>query len=168
LKAVAEISTQLYCYTSGFSQERSVIKDRNKSTRGQSWLLNIIIYGPIAFGETIGDFLSSFGIYLQDPFGCNRRMPYRNPHLFSDEPEETMTDSFNSPQLPDIEIERLDVGPGLLAQLMEDETPLEETEAPAIVTTDLFPYFCPPQSSFKYANETKQASKASFDLHAMS
>jgi hypothetical protein len=42
------------------------------------------------------------------------------------------------PILP--EVERLNVGPDLLAQLMKDETPLLETDAPATVMTSLFQY----------------------------
>ena len=37
-----------------------------------------------------------------------------------------------------VEIERLEAGPDLLAQLMEDENPLDETHTPAGVTTILF------------------------------
>jgi hypothetical protein len=48
-----------------------------------------------------------------------------------------MTDSFDSAR-GDIEIERLEAGPDLLAQLMEDDIPLAETEAPDIVKTALF------------------------------
>ena len=48
-----------------------------------------------------------------------------------------MTSSFNS-TLGNLEIERLEVGPDLLVQLMEDDIPLPETEAPGIVKTDLF------------------------------
>lgn len=156
LNAAAEISTQLYCHAIDIPRgERFGIQGRQKA---KLWSLKAIIYGPVALEDTIGDFLSSYGMYLQDPLGCNRRVPYRNPHLFSDEPDEIMTDSFQSP-LPDIEIERLDVGLGLLAQLMEDEAPLEETEAPPIVTTDLFPYFTPPQSLEEYADETYRHQK---------
>jgi hypothetical protein len=48
-----------------------------------------------------------------------------------------MTDSFNS-QIEDQEIERLEAGPDLLAQLMEDDITLPETEAPDLVKTALF------------------------------
>jgi hypothetical protein len=48
-----------------------------------------------------------------------------------------MTDSFDS-ALVNLEVERLEAGPDLLAQLMEGDIPLPETEAPAIVTASLF------------------------------
>jgi SWI/SNF-related matrix-associated actin-dependent regulator of chromatin subfamily A3 len=48
-----------------------------------------------------------------------------------------MSDSFDS-ALGNLEIERLEAGPDLLAQLMKDDVPLPETEAPSIITTSLF------------------------------
>jgi SWI/SNF-related matrix-associated actin-dependent regulator of chromatin subfamily A3 len=48
-----------------------------------------------------------------------------------------MADAFDS-LLGNLEIENLEAGPNLLAQLMEEELPLLETEAPAIVKTPLF------------------------------
>jgi len=50
-----------------------------------------------------------------------------------------MTESFHSP-LVDVEVEVFDIGPDLLAQLMADQAPLPETEAPTIVKTALFRY----------------------------
>jgi SWI/SNF-related matrix-associated actin-dependent regulator of chromatin subfamily A3 len=108
-----------------------------------SWSLNVIIYGPVSLEKTVGDFMTSCQMYLQDPLCCDHSVVYRNPHIMSSETGETiMTDCFQS-TLGNLEIERLDVGPDLLAQLMEDETPLRETDAPAIVTATLFPYFTP-------------------------
>lgn len=88
----------------------------------------------------MGDYLTKHKKYLQDPSGCDRNVVYRNPHIISTETEEAvMTEAF---YLPDnhLEIERLQIGPDLLAQLMENETPLPETEAPPIITTPLFPH----------------------------
>jgi hypothetical protein len=48
-----------------------------------------------------------------------------------------MADSFDSP-LGNLEIEKLEAGPDLLAQLMEEEIPLLEAGAPVIVKTLLF------------------------------
>jgi len=48
-----------------------------------------------------------------------------------------MTDSFDL--VPgNLEIERLEAGPDLLAQLIEDDIPLPEAEVPGIVKTTLF------------------------------
>jgi SWI/SNF-related matrix-associated actin-dependent regulator of chromatin subfamily A3 len=84
-------------------------------------------------------------MYLQDPLGCDRRVPYRNPHIMPPETGEIlMTDPLRS-LAGNLEIERLDVGPDLLAKLMaDDEAPLGETEATDIVTTKLYrfvPYY---------------------------
>ena len=77
-------------------------------------------------------------MYLQDPLGCERCVPYRNPHVIQpDSGDIVMTSSFNS-ALGSLEIKRLETGPDLLAQLMEDDIPLPETEAPDIVKTALF------------------------------
>lgn len=88
--------------------------------------------------EVIGELLSKYQMYLQDPVGCERSVLYRNPHLLSPESEEyVIADAFDS-LLGNLEIEKLEAGPDLLAQLMEEELPLLETEAPAIVKTPLF------------------------------
>jgi SWI/SNF-related matrix-associated actin-dependent regulator of chromatin subfamily A3 len=77
-------------------------------------------------------------MYLQDPLRCKRSVSYRNPHIIQPDSGETvMTDSFDLP-LEGQEIERLEAGPDLLAQLMEDNIPLPETEAPDIVKAALF------------------------------
>lgn len=77
-------------------------------------------------------------MYLQDPLGCEVSVPYRNPHIVTLDSDETvMSDSFDL-AFENLEIERLEAGPDLLAQLMEDEVPLPETEAPDIVRTALF------------------------------
>jgi len=60
-----------------------------------------------------------------------------------------MADSFGSDS-GNLEIERLEAGPDLLAELMKDEIPLPETEAPAIVKTALFPYVSPSPYSFLF------------------
>jgi SWI/SNF-related matrix-associated actin-dependent regulator of chromatin subfamily A3 len=142
LHHVSDIQTQLYCYpklvvhTGGTTHQS--IRRRGKQTL--LWYLNIIIFGTEKLGENIGEYLSNRKMYLQDPVGCTRSVAYRNPHIFPPDSGETvMTDSFDLTS-ENLEIERLNVGPDLLAQLMEDETPLAETEAPGIVTTALFPY----------------------------
>jgi SWI/SNF-related matrix-associated actin-dependent regulator of chromatin subfamily A3 len=137
---VAAIKTQLYCHSKlefpleGGSRQNG----RRWGKPSQSWFLNIIIFGRECLGERLGEYLSKHKMYLQDPLGCERCVPYRNPHIIQPESCETlMTDSFDSAG-GDIEIERLEAGPDLLAQLMEDDIPLPETEAPDIVKTALF------------------------------
>jgi len=139
LADAVELSTQLYCYTTPKIPHNGKRKDSGRRRAAQSWLLNIIIYGPRVLEESIGDFLSKRQIYLQDPLGCERRVVYRNPHIIQpEEGLEIMTDGIES-SLGNLEIERLEEGPDLLEKLMEDDVPLEETEALPIIKTTLFP-----------------------------
>jgi SWI/SNF-related matrix-associated actin-dependent regulator of chromatin subfamily A3 len=140
LEAAVEINTQLYCHSKlelspgGGSRQNG--RRRGKSL--QLWFLNIIIFGREGLEDTLGEYLSKRKMYLQDPRGCERCVPYRNPHIIQLDFDETvMTSSFDS-ALGSLEIERLEVGPDLLAQLMEDDIPLPEAEAPDIVKTGLF------------------------------
>lgn len=137
---VPELQTQLYCHSKlEFNTGKgSAGSGRHRGKQLQSWLLNILLFGPPELEEKIGAYLSRHKMYLQDPIGCERNVPYRNPHIIpSDSGEVIMTTSFES-NPGDLEIERLQVGPDLLAQLMEDDVPLPETEAPEIVKTPLF------------------------------
>jgi SWI/SNF-related matrix-associated actin-dependent regulator of chromatin subfamily A3 len=137
---VAEINTQLDCHSKlEFSLEGNTQQNGRRSGKPSlSWFLNIIIFGREGLEEKVGEYLSKRKMYLQDPIGCQRGVPYRNPHIIQPDSGETvMTTSFDSP-LEDREIEQLEAGPDLLAQLMEDEISLPETDAPVIVKTDLF------------------------------
>lgn len=135
MEAVAEIETQLYCHSK--SGKPSTGKRRGRS-RPQPWFLNIIIFGVEGLEDKVGVYLSKRKMYLQDPRSCERVVPYRNPHIIQPESGDTMMTKLVDPELWDLEVERLQVGPDLLAQLMEDEVPLLEAEAPDIVTTNLF------------------------------
>jgi hypothetical protein len=134
--------TQLYCH-SRFELSAGNATSRGSRRRGkpsQTWFLNIIIFGPKGLEDRIGEYFSRFRMYLQDPLGCERCVPYINPHIFPPDSGETiMADSFNSP-LGDIEVEQLEARPDLLALLVEENTPLLEIEVPYIVTTPLFAY----------------------------
>lgn len=45
--------------------------------------LSVIVYGHIDIYNDIGAFFQSCDMYLQDPVGCDRNVPYRNPHRLS-------------------------------------------------------------------------------------
>ena len=45
--------------------------------------LSILIYGPFRNFDAVGNYVEECGFYLQDPEGCNRNVPYRNPHRLS-------------------------------------------------------------------------------------
>jgi SWI/SNF-related matrix-associated actin-dependent regulator of chromatin subfamily A3 len=130
---------QVYCYSRlDVPVQLLQTSKSRKAKTSRSWFLNVIIYGTVALQEIIAGFLSKHRMYLQDPVNCDRHVLYRNPHMIS-LGDVVMTDSFDSP-LATLEIERLNVGPDLLAQLMEEQVPLLETEAPGIVITPLFRY----------------------------
>ncbi|KAI9640654.1 hypothetical protein NHQ30_010958 [Ciborinia camelliae] len=133
------IETQLYCHSKDQLRHEGNLRQRGRHRiSSRSWFLNIIIFGPNRMMEEIGEYLSNKTMYLQDPIGCERCVPYRNPHAVTWGPDDiVMADSFNS-TVGNLEIEELRLGPDLLAQLMKDEIPLEETEAPGIVKTALF------------------------------
>ncbi|CZR69489.1 related to global transactivator [Phialocephala subalpina] len=137
---VPELQTQLYCHSKlEFNTGKgSVRPGRRRGKPSQSWLLNILLFGPSGLEENIGAYLSRYKMYLQDPIGCERNVPYRNPHIIPSDSGEVMMTNFFDSTPGDLEIERLQVGPDLLAQLMEDDVPLPETEAPEIVKTPLF------------------------------
>ncbi|KAF5873287.1 putative snf2 family helicase protein [Botrytis fragariae] len=140
LASVPEIKTQLYCHSKiefdHGGPSRRMIKRSGKLLG--LWFLNVIIFGPHRFVEKIGEYLSIRKMYLQDTLGCERCVPYRNPHAMTPDTEEVvMTDlSILAPGYHDVE--ELKSGPDLLAQLMEGEAPLRETEAPKIVKASLF------------------------------
>ena len=139
LEAVEEVSTQLYCHSKlDFSSTTQTTNGRRRGRPSQTWLLNIIVYGTDGLAEAMGEFLSNKKMFLQDPCCCERNVLYKNPHIWSPELDEiVMTDSFDLP-LGNLEIERRDVGPDLLAKLLEEDSELPETGTPSIICTDLF------------------------------
>ncbi|ORY10880.1 hypothetical protein BCR34DRAFT_653973 [Clohesyomyces aquaticus] len=63
-------------------------KDDSKLTgptrrSGTTAFLSVIVYGPLVLMEDLGQFFQNNNWYLQDPMGCDRNVPYRNPHLLS-------------------------------------------------------------------------------------
>jgi hypothetical protein len=143
LENVVEISTQLYCRAKPEARPEIGVRQNGKrqGKQSQSWCLNIIIFGRESIREKVGEYLSRHKKYLQDPLGCERCVPYRNPHIMDPVPdldETVMADSFSISH-ENIEIERLQTGPDLLSQLMRDDISLAETEAPDNVKTPLYP-----------------------------
>jgi SWI/SNF-related matrix-associated actin-dependent regulator of chromatin subfamily A3 len=140
LENVVEFTTQLYCHSKlEVSPDGGVRQNgRRRGKPLRSWFLNIIIFGRGGLEGKVGGYLSNKKMYLQDPRGCERCVLYRNPHIIQPDSGETvMTSSFDS-ILGNLQIERVEAGPDLLAHLMEGGNPLPETQAPDIVKTDLF------------------------------
>jgi SWI/SNF-related matrix-associated actin-dependent regulator of chromatin subfamily A3 len=166
-KLADEVMMQLYCHSKTALPSGELSKGRRQGKASKSWFLNAILFGTLGLENIVGDFLSGYRMYLQDPLCCERSVQYRNPHIIPPELDEViMTDSFNC--LPgNLEIERLEVGPDLLAQLIEDELLLAETEAPSIVKTALFRSVNPVIAPFRLleANHPGQSSKTSIDFY---
>jgi SWI/SNF-related matrix-associated actin-dependent regulator of chromatin subfamily A3 len=140
LENVAEITTQLYCHSKLEGSLGGGVH-HNGRRRGKplkSWFLNIILFGRVNLEEKLGKYLSNHKMYLQDPRGCERCVLYRNPHIIQSDSGETVMTSLFVSTLGNLQIERLEAGPDLLAQLMVDVVFLPETEAPDIVKTKLF------------------------------
>lgn len=58
-----------------------------------------ILYGPEDFADDIGHFLDRCGYCLQDPYGCELNVPYKNPHCLSTLFEEPLlTSNFLEPE----------------------------------------------------------------------
>ena len=132
---------QMFCYSrvQCLPQSSSQAHNRRKGRPSRIWFLNVIIYGTVAIEDAVDQYLSRNRAYLQDPIDCKRNVLYRNPHMISHDGKVLMTDSFKA-SVSSLEIERLSVGPDLLAQLMAEQSPLPETEPPDVVTTSLFWY----------------------------
>ncbi|KAI0110377.1 hypothetical protein GGR51DRAFT_510965 [Nemania sp. FL0031] len=56
--------------------------DQNRIEKAVA-VASAIIYGPENLGDDAGDFLDRCYYILQDPFGCEYNVPYRNPHCLS-------------------------------------------------------------------------------------
>jgi hypothetical protein len=141
LGSVGDVRTQLYCHSKLLSRPGALARRKGRSdTPVREWSLNIIIYGPEDLAEAVGKYFSNSRISLQDPMRCDRSTLYRNPHVFPPESgEDIWTDTFDTPQ-GNLEIETVESGPDLLAQLMQEGIKLPESEAPAIIKTSLFSY----------------------------
>lgn len=53
--------------------------------------VSIIVYGPIEAFEHVGRFFDECELFLQDPFGCDRNVPYHNPHRLTSNDAPRMT-----------------------------------------------------------------------------
>lgn len=139
LQDVKEVSTQLFCYKKSEPDAWTNSGKRQKSSLPLVWLLDMILFGPSDLEYVIGSYLTGLQMYLQDPFGCKRHVVYRNPHIIPPESGDVvMADSFDTTAT--LAIETLEAVPDLLAQLLQDEIPLAETEPPSSVKTPLFRY----------------------------
>ncbi|KAF1952458.1 hypothetical protein CC80DRAFT_552277 [Byssothecium circinans] len=82
--------------------EQALIRERLRKCTSQSntLLASLIIYGPLEAFDAVGTFFQDCELYLQDPIGCDRNIPYHNPHrLTSPSSPPRMTFDFDSPSV---------------------------------------------------------------------
>ena len=110
---------------------------RTKHSSKVSTYLSVIVYGPMELFDDIGRFFSEYQLYLQDPYGCDRNVRYRNPHRISGrDPVAPMTFELRSLAFSHEEA----VSPcDILAGFESDEI-LPESESPPALKTVLYPY----------------------------
>ena len=87
--------------------------------------------------DDIGKYFDEYQLYLQDPYGCDRNVKYRNPHRISGrDPVAPMTFELRSLAFSHKET----VSPcDILAGFESDEI-LPESESPPALKTVLYPY----------------------------
>lgn len=101
--------------------------------------LSAIIYGPKSLADDMGDFLDACGICLQDPVGCDRNVPYLNPHRLSSMDEHlplTFQLAEAAPQYIDAPVSP----PSSLLSGLETTEALPMAENPRGLKTALHPY----------------------------
>lgn len=106
--------------------------------------LNIILYGPADLSGPIFDFVQECNdhlddetkIYLQDPVGCDRNVPYCNPQRLPplDSSRQDFTFDLAGKLLLPVHTEELQPLPELLELLDSQEDLPEATQPPAIST----------------------------------
>jgi hypothetical protein len=101
--------------------------------------LSAIIYGQEPLSSTLGEWLSDWGLFLQDPLHCEKNVPYKNPHLLCEDEEETFTTFDITERLKHVIIEHVVVRPDLF-ELLNEENHLPETDAPPCILTPLYRY----------------------------
>ncbi|OAG44651.1 hypothetical protein AYO21_01141 [Fonsecaea monophora] len=118
----------------GSSEKTSTPK---KTPRHQKDIIaNIIIYGPPALCESVGDYLSAAGFFLQHPTHCNQDVPYLNPHVLGFGEDNLQFTSELFPGEPQDETE-LDKNP---LSNFYSSSEFEETAQPDGIATAMAPH----------------------------
>ncbi|KAF2458817.1 SNF2 family N-terminal domain-containing protein [Lineolata rhizophorae] len=100
--------------------------------------LFVIIYGPMEIFDDVGEYCRQHDAYLQDPIGCDRDVPYRNPHRL-DGLDENASTTYQLIAQKGVKEEVVREQVDILAGLEFDED-LPEAEAPAALWTQLYPH----------------------------
>ena len=106
---------------------------------GSNASLQVIIYGPFHCYNAVGDFLTECSLFLQDPFRCDRNVPYCNPHLLSYIAEERITTFQLNTTQGSRQIEQSGVQQDPFT-LLRSEKLLSETEPSSSLAAKLYRY----------------------------
>jgi hypothetical protein len=135
-----DLYLQLSCTTAlDLSTQRNTGRNTKRTRRSSkvSTYLSAIVYGPTELFDDIGKFFDGYELYLQDPYGCDWNVKYRNPHRISGrDPVAPMTYELRPLAFGHEET----VSPcDILAGFEPDEI-LPESESPPALKTVLYPY----------------------------
>ncbi|MCJ1426373.1 hypothetical protein MMC29_004276 [Sticta canariensis] len=98
------------------------------------------IYGPLTMFDSVGNFASKCGLFLQDPQHCDRDVKYQNPHRMVFEGDVPVyTQSMCAPQHRLSEIKEINKPLDLFRDL-EIEENLTKSEPCSAVRTKLYPH----------------------------
>jgi SWI/SNF-related matrix-associated actin-dependent regulator of chromatin subfamily A3 len=130
------INFQMSCRTINRRAAPGKKGSRKPGANELQYVMNTIIYGPEEMRNPVGDYLTKCGVYLQDPFECDRNVLYSNPHILSRNDELVMTDSLLSLNVAP-EVEKMIAQEDIFSQLSSDAH-LSLTDAPDAILTPLY------------------------------
>lgn len=114
---------------------------RNQGSSRRLCSVSVIIYGSVETFDDVGIFFQECGLYLQDPIGCDRNVPYCNPHRLS-VPKDQVQLTFDLMQSrSDSSMRQIHKADSLDGLTIPRELPGLET--PHLLRTKLLPYYLP-------------------------
>jgi hypothetical protein len=80
IKTLGRLADECVVYQFLYVARREGSAAQKKKNPGS---LDMILYGPERMVEAVGRFMEDCGYCLQDPYNCDRNVPYINPHRLS-------------------------------------------------------------------------------------
>jgi len=134
------IQIQGYCENGVSIREVAASTEHSTEGGARDVVFAANLYGPVKLADLVGTFLSDFGLYLQDPYHCDRDVEYRNPHLLPEPDGEVVSISSLSQSTGKIdrpEIQSRDAEHDLM-KLLQNNQCFCETDGGGAVTTPLY------------------------------
>ncbi|KAL1798026.1 hypothetical protein ACET3X_004632 [Alternaria dauci] len=103
--------------------------------KGSLTPVSAILYGPRWLSEDIGTFCQDCEIYLQDPLGCDRDVPYCNPHRLSSDQGADCTTFELRKASADVVVTQLHIADAL--DILSAPRVLSELDTPRWLKTEL-------------------------------